>query len=99
MPKVSMKCSLAIIAVSAATNALQLVPGGVSVLAKIAQPSLRRVIFAPVTGFVPCAAPWMYQPPGQPPPWVAIRPLFQPFGGENGLGAGSLVGSCSTTFW
>ena len=34
----------------------------------------------------------MYQPPGQALPWPAIRRLFQPLGGENGVGAGSDVG-------
>ena len=36
--------------------------------------------------FTPCAAPWMYQPEGQPTPCIAIRRRFHPFGGENGLG-------------
>ena len=57
-------------------------------------------MFTPVTGFTPCAAPWMYQPPGQPSPWMASRRLFHAFGGEmTGCGAGSVVGSCSTTLW
>src|SRR6267143_2683757 len=95
-PKVSMKCSLPIMAGSQARNGLQLFVGCFSVLMNSAQPSPRRVVFIPVSGFTPSPAPWTYQPPGQPAPWIAIRPLFQPFGGEKGLGAGSLVGSCST---
>src|SRR5918993_4002454 len=65
-PKVSMKCSLPIIVVSPARNELQLFEGCCSVLINIAQPSPSRVIFAPARMLTPCAAPWRYQPPGQP---------------------------------
>ena len=50
----------------------------------------------PARARLPCAPPWMYHPAGQPKPSIAISRLFQPFGAENGVGAGSLVGSCNT---
>src|SRR5437773_1943967 len=48
---------------------------------------------------LPMLAPWTYQPPGQPKPSTAISRRFQPFGGENGLGAASTVGSCKIALW
>src|SRR5215472_14924341 len=94
-PKVLMKCSLPIIALSPATNGLQLFDGFWSVLMKSAYPCDR---YRSCKTFTPSAVPWVYQPPGQPAPCIAIRRLFQPAGGEKGLGSGSEVGSKRIAF-
>src|SRR5262245_27618173 len=98
-PNVSMKCSFPIIVVSPARKGLQLLVGWLSVFANSAYPSPSRVRLSAVSRLTPSAAPWRYQPPGQPLPCCAIRRLFQPLGGENGVGGASEVGSCKTTFW
>ena len=48
---------------------------------------------------LPPAVPWIYQPPGQPAPWMAITRPFHPFGGVFHEGDASAVGSNSTVDW
>src|SRR5689334_1279128 len=48
---------------------------------------------------LPCAPPWTYHPPGQPKPCTAISLRFHPFGGANGVGCDSEVGSWRTATW
>src|SRR6266404_9820712 len=94
-----MTCSLVIIADSPDNTELQLFDGCWSVLVNNAYPSpslagLSKLKSSSPTVILPSAAPWIYQPPGQPYPSIAINRLFQPLGGVNGDGAGSEVGSC-----
>src|SRR6267142_524594 len=78
-----MTCSFPIIAASPASTELQLFDGFCSVLMNSAYPCERYVS---LTGLTPSARPCVYQPPGQPAPWIETSLRFQPLGGEQGLG-------------
>src|SRR5215471_16916512 len=94
-PKVLMKCSLPIIALSPATNGLQWFDGFCSVLMKSAYPWER---YRSCRTLTPSCVPWVYQPPGQPAPCIATKRLFRPCGGVKGEGSGSEVGSKRIAF-
>src|SRR5262245_54021997 len=89
-PKVSMKCSFPIMVVSPARKGLQLFVGWLRVLMQYAYPSPSLV---GSSGLTPITPPCRYHPLGHPAPWMAMSRLFHAGGGENGVGAGSFVGS------